>query len=682
MKKGRWVGSLIFLLVLLRLICGTSASSREEDGQEKSAAKPGSAQFIYESIARQLSPDTPEPSMLPLVKEDKSGRVWVAWEAWRNGRIGVGIGRLESTGFLVPVSTASPAGSNFSPDIAFGADDSPWAVWGSFAAERYSMDVWDLASQRSWRLYPERAAAVTDPKIIFDRSGFIRIFWNETGGGNWQIVSRTFDGKMWSPPTAVFPATRVPTVNPDVLVDRTGSLWLVWSGYDGRDYEIYIARSEGKNWTEPVSLTDNQDNDLFPSLGIGPDGRPVVSWERVSAGGIQLFAATFEENEPFSETAVSPPLHQNIRSRTVSLAERVSIVWRSDEGLGTKELSVLPEASEHRGSGPSPVPQIVFNPHRDENAYVGFGDSITYGYIDRLPAPELGYPPRLDAILDSHFGPTEMINEGLGAEKTPQGLIRIDSVLASHAARYILIMEGTNDVINMYISMDTSVFNIKEMARRSREAGAFPTITTIIPRRDWAWSDPQVRARQAYLNEQLRLLPEEIHVSFIDFDRLFLDYPEADGGLLSLLSNDFKHPSEKGYQFMAESWFGEISNYPFPPYDIHLKKRVPKRETPEDILLKPFRVLREPHPMPARKTGNFLSWKANPKISNPARIKGFNIYRASCDIPGDSFRFLAFVPDFSNYLDSGLKVFGRYDYLVSTLRDDDVEGPSSGPVDQ
>lgn len=682
MRKGRRVGSLIFLLVLLWLIHGTSARSRDGGGQEKHPAEPGSAQFIYDSIIQQLSPDAPEPSPLPLVKEDKSGRVWVAWETWRNGRIGIGIGRLESDGLLALFSTASPAGSSFSPDIAFGPDDSPWAVWGSFTADRYSIIVRDIASQRSWRLHPEQAAAVTDPKIIFDGSGFIRVFWNETRRENWQIVSRTFDGKTWSPQTAVFPAARVPMVNPDVLVDGAGSLWLAWSGYDGRDYEIYIARSEGNTWTAPVSWTDNQDNDLCPSLGIGPDGRPVVSWERVSASGVQLFAATFEENESLSETAASPPLRQNIRSRTVSVADRVSVVWRSDDGLGTKELSTLPVTSEQLDSGLSPASQPVLNTDRDENAYVGFGDSITYGYIDRLPTPELGYPPRLDAILDSHFGPTETINEGLGAEKTPQGLVRIDSVLASRAARYILIMEGTNDVINMNISMDTSVFNISEMARKSREAGAFPTITTIIPRRDWAWPNPQVRARQTYLNDQLRLLPVELHVSFIDFDRLFLDYTEAGGGLLSLLSNDLKHPSEKGYQFMAESWFEEISHYPFPPYDIHLRKRIPKRETSEDVLSKPSRVLREPRPMPARKTGNFLFWKANPKILNPARIKGYNIYRLSRDIPGDSFRFLAFVPDFPRFLDSGFEVFDRYDYLVSTLRDDDVEGPCSAPVDQ
>ncbi len=682
MKKGHRVGLLAFSVVLLWLAHGTFARSREGVDQEKPSPPPENARFIYESIEAQLAPGTPDSSGLPLVKEDGLGRTWAAWEEWQNGRRRVGIGRLDGDGVLVSIPMASPAGSNFSPDIAFGPDDSPWAAWGNYSAERYSICVQDVFTRRRWRLNLPQNASLTGPKIVFDGSGFIRVFWNETWRGNWQIVSRTFDGKMWSPPTTVFPPTRVPTVNPDVVADGTGSLWLAWSVYDGRDYEIYVARSKGKDWVGPVRLTDNEDNDLFPSLGIGTDRRPAVSWERASTEGVQVFATALAENGLFPEVPVSPPLRDSLRSRIISLSDRAAVVWKSAEGLGMKDLSALPATPGNLEPVVSPVPQPVSNIDRDENAYIGFGDSITYGYIDRLPAPELGYPPRLDAILDQNFGPTEMINEGLGAEKTPQGLIRIDSVLASHAARYILIMEGTNDVINMSISMDTSVFNIREMARKSREAGTFPTLTTIIPRRDWAWPDPQVRSRQAYLNGQLRLLPAELLVSFIDMDLLFLDYPEADGGLLSLLSNDLKHPSEKGYQFMAESWFEEISDYPFPPYDIRLRKRIPKRETPEDVLPNPFRVLRDPHPRPARQTGNFLTWKVNPKISDPARIKGYNIYRASRDLPGDAFRFLAFVPDLPNFIDSGFEVFDRYDYLVSTIRDDDVEGPCAGPVER
>ena len=681
MRKGRRVGSLVFIPALLWLVCTIPAGSRQEIGREENGPRQETARRLYESLNVQLQTGYPETVELPLIKEDRAGRAWAAWEELRNGRGGIGIGRLEKDGRLVPLLRAAPEGSNFSPDIAFGPDDSPWAVWGNLAAERYSLYVQDIASRRRWRLYPAQTASLTDPGIVCDGSGFIRVFWNETRSMSWQIVSRVFDGQIWSPRREVMPPAPVPVTNPDVEADKKGAVWLVWSGFDGRDYEIFITKTGAKGWSVPVSLTDNNENDLFPSLAIGQDDRPVICWQRSSASENQLFAATYAENGPFPEAAASPPLPRGGLFRSVSREGKISIVWSTAAGLGTKQISPWAGAELEGSPAHLASPPPLFNPDRDEDAYVGFGDSITYGYIDRLPAPELGYPPRLDAILDGSFGPTEMINEGLGAEKTPEGLIRIDAVLASHAARYILIMEGTNDVINKQISMDTSVFNIREMARKSLEAGAFPTITTIIPRRDWAWPDPQVRARQAYLNEQVRLLPAELHVSFIDMDLLFLEYPAENGGLLSLLSGDLKHPSEKGYQFMAEAWFNEIRNYPFPPLDLQLVKKLPRREAPEEPRTSRLRVPGRHRPAVRRKAGNFLSWKASPKIFDPARIKGYKVYRALKDAPGDDFSFLAFVSATPGFFDPGFQVFDRYTYLVSTLRDDDVEGPCSGQID-
>jgi lysophospholipase L1-like esterase len=338
-------------------------------------------------------------------------------------------------------------------------------------------------------------------------------------------------------------------------------------------------------------------------------------------------------------------------------------------------------APVERPSSSSADPPSYLNPDRDENAYIGFGDSITYGYIDRLPTPELGYPPRLDVILDQNFGPTEMINEGLGGENTLMGVVRIETVLVSRPAKYILIMEGTNDVINMPVPIETSVFCLREMVGKALAAGAFPTLTTIIPRRDWAWPNPQVRARQRYLNEQIRIIQAEFHVSFIDMDKLFLDYPAQDGGLLSLLSNDLKHPNEKGYQFMAEKWFEEIRNYPFPPFSLELRDMYPPDNPsggrPEGRL----RLPRRPNRSGAGPVGKLLFWKHNPKIFDPARIQGYKVYYLKQDGQGGTYRLFAFVKDASIFMDKGLRVLNGCTYLVSALRDDEVEGPYAGPVE-
>lgn len=680
MKKGRSKSFLLFVLSLLWSADGFPWLRPGENSRQPSRLPAVNVQLAYRTIEEQISLP-PESSSLPVVKGDSAGRIWAAFEEWANGRSRIGIGFLKDDGVLVRQLTSAPEGSDFSPDLAFDTSGSPWATWASYSDLGYQIRVQDMASQRRWGFRPSPEATVADPKIVIDGKGLVRVFWNETRGRNWRIVFRTFDGNVWAPESEALLESSVPMVNPDVAPGKQGSIWLAWSGYDGQDFEVYLSRWDGKDWSAPIQLTKNAENDLFPALGIGEHDLPVVTWTRPSREGNRVFAARYNGNMFGPETPVSPQVRELLPPRTVSSAGETVIVWKSAAGLKTKGVRADPPVPVKPSGAPSAEPPSVFNPDRDENAYIGFGDSITYGYIDRLPAPELGYPPRLDVILDQNFGPTEMINEGIGGENTLMGVVRIPIVLGARPARYILIMEGTNDVINLPVSIDTSVFCIREMVRKAREAGAFPTITTILPRRDWAWPNPQVRARHRYLNDQIRNLQAELHVSFIDMDQLFLDYPPQDGGMLSLLSNDRKHPSEKGYQFMAEKWFEEIRNYPFPPVNAELRGRDADPDSSRMRLRRPLYRPTKFFSVPDQSQGNLLVWKTNPKVFDPARIKGYKVYRKLKNRPNGQFRFVALVEDALRFLDSGRRTLDRFVYLVSTLRDDDVEGPSAGPVD-
>jgi lysophospholipase L1-like esterase len=680
MKNGRWK---FFLPMVLSLIWSADVFPSPRPGESSrrpSRLQTDDARRIFQTIEEQISL-SPESYGLPVVREDAAGRIWTAWEEWADGRSRIGVGFLKDDGVLVRQLTSAPQGSDFSPDLALDAGGSPWAIWASYSDLGYRIRVRDMASQRSWSLQPSPKAAITDPKIVIDGKGTVRVFWNETREKNWRIVFRSLERNGWSPESEVLRESCVPMVSPDVARSGQGSIWLAWSGYDGQDYEIYLSRWSGKGWSAAIQLTRNEENDLFPALGIGQNDLPVVTWMRPSIEGNRVLAARCDGSSFGRETPVSPPVRGLILPRIASIEGETVIIWKSAAGLETGKVTSEPVALLKRTDASTPQPPLVFNPDRDENAYIGFGDSITYGYIDRLPAPELGYPPRLDLILDQNFGPTEMINEGLGGENTLGGVVRIATVLGSHTARYILIMEGTNDVINKPVSIDTSVFNIGEMVRKARAAGAFPTITTIVPRRDWAWPDPQVRARQYYLNDQIRNLQAELHVSFIDMDKLFLDYSPQDGGLLSLLSNDRKHPSEKGYQFMAEKWFEEIRNYPFPPVGVELRGKYRCNDASGDPSKKTLRLPNRPLRTIAGPVGSLLFWKHNPKIFDPARIQGYKIYYLKKDDQGAPYRFFSFVQDASIFMDKGLRVFNGCAYLVLALRDDDVEGPCAGPID-
>ena len=73
-----------------------------------------------------------------------------------------------------------------------------------------------------------------------------------------------------------------------------------------------------------------------------------------------------------------------------------------------------------------------------------------------------------------------MLNRGVGGEKTPEGLSRIDQVL-DEGGDVLLLMEGSND-ISRNISIETTLFDLGEMARRAEERGLEVVHATVIPR--------------------------------------------------------------------------------------------------------------------------------------------------------------------------------------------------------
>ncbi len=113
-----------------------------------------------------------------------------------------------------------------------------------------------------------------------------------------------------------------------------------------------------------------------------------------------------------------------------------------------------------------------------------FGDSITAGVGDDPGRGEVGYPPRLEALAPGLV----VDNRGVGAERTPEGLARIDDVL-TEPGDCLLLMEGTND-ISRSISPETTLFNLDRMAARAAAAGRTPYHATLIPRLPNARFDP------------------------------------------------------------------------------------------------------------------------------------------------------------------------------------------------
>jgi lysophospholipase L1-like esterase len=218
--------------------------------------------------------------------------------------------------------------------------------------------------------------------------------------------------------------------------------------------------------------------------------------------------------------------------------------------------------------------KIFINMILDYRKFTGFGDSITYGTINHQKIPELGYIPRLNNLLNNNLYESTVINEGIPGETTFRAVERIDNVLLKHKAKFLLFHEGTNDSIFLELPVSGIIFNIRYIMNHALEYNVKPIITTLIPKNGF-WGSKIYRERSIEINKGIKQISDEIAINLIDFFNIFLNYPSNDGGYLSLMSDNL-HPSEKGYQLMAEKWFEIIKGFPPTTPKIISKKIVKK----------------------------------------------------------------------------------------------------------
>ncbi|MFQ6082976.1 MAG: GDSL-type esterase/lipase family protein [Candidatus Aminicenantia bacterium] len=632
--------------------------------------------YIYKNVEEKISLGTlkiqaeeplikPVPlrvnAFSPVVEKDRKGQIWIVWEEWEYDQSKILLGQLKEDKIISYQIISQMEGFNFSSDLYFDVNNHPWVIWINYTNTQYKVFVQEVISQKTWLINSSYLSSAFTPKIIIDSNNLVWAFWSGKDEGEEEIFYRTFDQDNWSPLTKINRENKFPHLYPEIVIDQHGFLWLVWSGYDGQDYEIYCSFWDGKNWSEEIKITNNsQKNDIFPSISIISGNVPIITWAQSGKEGSQIYIKFLENNVWSKEIKISSTGRLNTFPKMVTEGEKIGIVWQSQNEIKAKLLYFNQLKEKNYSWQNHPNPQIIYNPSLNENKYIGFGNSITYGYLNRKPAPEKGYLPRLETILNQNFGETEVVNEGWPGEITINGLSRIESVIRDNLARYLLLMEGTNDVIFNRISMDSTAFNLKEMVKRCLEFGVFPAIATIIPRSDWRWYFKFYRDRIFYLNQKIYQIAGDFFIPLVDQFDSFYNYPEEDGGWKSLLS-DGVHPSEKGYQLMADEWFEEIKNFPFPPINIQVKRMY------NEILF-------------YRELGNYITWLDNLKIYDKNNIRGYKIYRKNTVQGNDQFQLIKIISDQWKYFDKEIIPSEKYTYAISTLRMDEVEGPGSGPV--
>ncbi len=200
-------------------------------------------------------------------------------------------------------------------------------------------------------------------------------------------------------------------------------------------------------------------------------------------------------------------------------------------------------------------------------AVVCFGDSITDGALSTKDANSR-WPDLLARRLQGNKATRELgvLNEGIGGNRVlhdgfgPSALARFDrDVMAQAGVRYLVIMEGINDIGVGYgpknphdvVSADDLIQGMAQMAERAHTHGIKVFGATLTPYVPAGYSSEQGEAVREAVNEWIRTTKQMD--GFIDFDKATRDpaNPKTFAGFAD--SGDHLHPKDAGYKAMAEA---------------------------------------------------------------------------------------------------------------------------------
>lgn len=221
--------------------------------------------------------------------------------------------------------------------------------------------------------------------------------------------------------------------------------------------------------------------------------------------------------------------------------------------------SVAGEDSQGR-PGPFSAPREMIKPgyHR----IAGYGDSITEGNMEGNeddPCYTPSYYTQLDNLLTGVWGQkTSWVNIAVGGMKSKWGADNSAQRLRGACPEYVLVMFGINDIVDPGHCDPPHechiVDHLAEIGTISVTRGTVPIISTILP----VNPDGKFAHLQEFIDEinvEIITMVEQMGFHWVDLNAMFHGF-----GYLPALYCDWGHPSEAGYDIMAQGYFQAIMN--------------------------------------------------------------------------------------------------------------------------
>jgi lysophospholipase L1-like esterase len=201
----------------------------------------------------------------------------------------------------------------------------------------------------------------------------------------------------------------------------------------------------------------------------------------------------------------------------------------------------------------------------DAGAVITIGDSITDGAKSTIDTNQR-WPDELARRLqaDPKYRNLSVLNEGISGNKIlldgagPNALARFDrDILAQNGAKYLLILEGINDIGRLHGTPDAGltaadlIAALNQMVVRAHAHGIAVIGCTLTPYHGAGYYTENGEAIRKAVNEWIRT--GGVLDGFVDFEAAVRDPNHPDTFLPGVDPGDHLHPNDVGYKAMGDA---------------------------------------------------------------------------------------------------------------------------------
>jgi len=266
----------------------------------------------------------------PSIIQVENGTIWVFWSSNSTGNYNIFYITSSDNGDNWTDSfqlTADP-GTDSNPSVAQAEDGKIWVVWQrQIDADQ---DIFYRIYNGSWS---DEMPLITGPSydrlpsIAHMTDGRTWVAWhsfNRTGTEAFDIFYTVYNGSSWHE-TQLTNSSNI-DVDPTVLQDRNGMIWVVWASHEPiEEYQddLYYKTScdNGGNWTDRVQLYYHPNDDLWPSIAQISDKKIWIVYVSNRNNNYDLYYKTSSEI-PVHDVATTKI---TLSSTTVYQGENVTI---------------------------------------------------------------------------------------------------------------------------------------------------------------------------------------------------------------------------------------------------------------------------------------------------------------------------------------------------------------------